>query len=303
MPRHSRLARLQQITTLLVMASALGWLLWFWDRSPLAAIAGAIAIGYGQAWFLAIEFLMMYWVCRRGPHPRPRPTRLAAAWWAEAWHAPRVFFWRQPFRWKAIPDEQGPACMGRRGVVFIHGFVCNRGFWTPWLKHVRRQGRAFAAVNLEPVFGPIDAYVPLVDRAVREVTQATGMPPVLVCHSMGGLAVRAWLRNAGEAGRVHRVVTIGTPHSGTWLARFSRMPNGNQMRQGNAWLAQLERDEASRPLPPFTCWYSDCDNIVFPVASATLPGADNRLVPGAAHVHLGFVPEVISETLKLLEGE
>lgn len=303
MPRHSRLARLQQVITLLVLASAFGWLVWHWTNSPLTAIAGALAIGYGQAWFLALEFMMMYWVCRHGPQPRPTPLRLILAWWAEASHAPRVFFWRQPFRWRAIPDAHEPACMGRRGVVFIHGFVCNRGFWTPWLKRVRQQERAFVAVNLEPVFGSIDAYVPLVERAVQAVTVATGMPPVLVCHSMGGLAARAWLRDLGDASRVHRVVTIGTPHHGTWLARFSQMPNGNQMRQGGAWLGQLERDEASRLLPPFTCWYSDCDNIVFPVATATMAGADNRLVRGAAHVQLGFVAEVVSGTLQLLEGE
>lgn len=303
MPRHSRLARLQQITTLLVLASALGWLLLHWARSPLAAIAGALAIGYGQAWFLALEFIMMYWVCRGGPQPRPTPARLIAAWWAEAWHAPQVFFWRQPFRWRAIPDAQAPASMGRRGVVFVHGFVCNRGFWTPWLKHLRQQERAFVAVNLEPVFGSIDAYVPAVEHAVQAVTRATGMPPVLVCHSMGGLAARAWLRDVGDASLVHRIVTIGTPHRGTWLARFSRTRNGDQMRRGGAWLAQLERDEAARPRPPFTCWYSDSDNIVFPVETATLPGADNRLVKGAAHVQLAFVPEVIAGTLQLLEGE
>jgi hypothetical protein len=51
----------------------------------------------------------------------------------------------------------------------------------------------------------------------------------------------------------------------------------------------------------FTCWYSNCDNIVFPTSTAMLPGADNRLLRGAAHVQLAFVPEVMHATLDLLK--
>jgi pimeloyl-ACP methyl ester carboxylesterase len=106
----------------------------------------------------------------------------------------------------------------RRGAVFIHGFVCNRGFWTPWLKELRARGHSFVAVNLEPVFGSIDEYVPIVEGAVQRVTQATGMAPVLVCHSMGGLAARAWLRAMSADGRVHHVITIGSPSRPGWRA-------------------------------------------------------------------------------------
>jgi triacylglycerol esterase/lipase EstA (alpha/beta hydrolase family) len=126
------------------------------------------------------------------------------------------------------------------------------------------------------------------------------MPPLLVCHSMGGLAARAWLRQAEAAAQVERVITIATPHQGTWMARFSRLRNGRQMRARSEWLQQLARDEARRTLPPFTCWYSNCDNIVFPASTATLAGADNRLVAGAAHVELAFRPEVVDATLAWL---
>ncbi|RYF44710.1 MAG: alpha/beta fold hydrolase, partial [Comamonadaceae bacterium] len=146
----------------------------------------------------------------------------------------------------------------------------------------------------------IDAYVATIEQAVRRVETLTGRPPVLVCHSMGGLAARAWWRAHGVDGRVARIITIGSPHHGTWLARFSRMPNGRQMRQRNAWLAALELSETRRPLPPCTCWYSNCDNIVFPARTASLPHADNRLLPGVAHVALAFHPAVIADTMRHL---
>jgi hypothetical protein len=73
------------------------------------------------------------------------------------------------------------------------------------------------------------------------------------------------------------------------------------MRQGSEWLRELG-------MPPpksgtsklFTCWYSNCDNIVFPTSTATLRAADNRLVRGAGHLQLAFQPEVIEGTIDLI---
>ncbi|HEY1227506.1 MAG TPA: alpha/beta fold hydrolase, partial [Ramlibacter sp.] len=154
---------------------------------------------------------------------------LLSAWAREVVQVVRVFAWRQPFAWRRCPDRLQGAD-GAAGIVFIHGFVCNRGFWTPWLQEAQRLGHPFTAVNLEPVFGSIDAYVPIIDDTVRRMTAATGRPPLLVCHSMGGLAARAWLRRAAGSTRVSHVVTIASPHQGTWLARFGRTANGRQMR-------------------------------------------------------------------------
>jgi pimeloyl-ACP methyl ester carboxylesterase len=296
MPSRSSLARLQQCTTLGLLLLALAWFAWHVREAPLRAVVGAVLIFFGYSVVLAVEFVLLRGVVRSDTAPVPTAGELLTAWWAETRMAARVFCWRQPFRWRAQPDFLGPGVHGKRGVVFIHGFVCNRGFWTPWLERLRAQGHAFCAVNLEPVFGSIDDYAGIVEAAVRRVSEATGLAPVLVCHSMGGLAARAWLRHA-DATRVYKVVTIGSPHHGTWLARFSQMPNGRQMRHHGQWLRQLERDEAGRPRPPFLCWYSNCDNIVFPPTTATLAGADNRLVRGAAHVDLGFRPEVMDVSL------
>jgi triacylglycerol esterase/lipase EstA (alpha/beta hydrolase family) len=114
---------------------------------------------------------------------------------------------------------------------------------------------------------------------------------------MGGLAARAWLRAAGALDRIHHVVTIASPHHGTWLGHFSHLKNGRQMRLASDWLLDLEAEAAADSHSKFTCWYSNCDNVVFPARTATLPGADNRPVPGVAHVELAFHPEVMAHTL------
>jgi hypothetical protein len=66
------------------------------------------------------------------------------------------------------------------------------------------------------------------------------------------------------------------------------------------WVRELARRGGDAENARFTCWYSNCDNIVFPASTATLPGADNRLVRGMAHVELGFHPQVMRETLALV---
>jgi pimeloyl-ACP methyl ester carboxylesterase len=297
------LAHLQKIITLSLLAAACGWLLYFRGSAPVLAVAGFLLIALGYTGFLAIEFILMKRINQGDPVPRPTWPELLSAWWGESWTAPQVFCWRQPFRSNVIPDQLSPkaAIYGRRGVVFVHGFLCNRGFWTPWMARLQGSGHAFVALNLEPIWGSIDDYAPQIDAAVQQVTLVTGRTPLLVCHSMGGLAARAWLKHMKAEARVHHVVSLGTPHHGTWLARFGLGHNSRQMHLLSDWHAQLDHEMPVDRHALFTCWYSNCDNIVFPASSATLPGADNRLVRGAAHVQLAFLPQVIHASLALLD--
>jgi pimeloyl-ACP methyl ester carboxylesterase len=294
-------ARLQRWLVFGGIAAAIVWPALWWARSPLAACTGLAVLAFTHATVLAIEFVTTRRVSARDPLPRATRAQCLKAWMAESWIAPRVFCWLQPFRSHAVPDHlpQG----GRRGAVLVHGFLCNRGFWTPWLRELRAADRAFVAVTLEPVLGSIDHYPATIDAAVVRVAEATGQAPVLICHSMGGLAARAWLRDfanrPGET-RAHRIITLGTPHGGTWLARFARSLNGRQMRIAGAWLRQLD-DACARTRVPFTCWYSNCDNVVFPISTATLAGADNRLADGLGHVEMAFDAALRRNALALLD--
>lgn len=298
------LARLQQAITLGLVALAAAWAAWSASRGHAAwAVGGALLVLFGYALFLGVEFVLLSFQHRDDPTPRASARQLLRAWWGEVLSAPRVFCWRQPFRSQAEPDHLDTATMaGRRGIVLVHGFVCNRGFWNPWMARLRALGVPFVAVNLEPVFGSIDTYAQCVDEAIEGMRRATGLAPLVVAHSMGGLAVRVWWARHGDPTAIERVVTIGSPHRGTWLARFGTTHNGKQMRPGNDWLSGLEAEErrarGTAPYERFTCFYSHCDNIVFPPSTATLPGADNRHLPGCAHVHLAFQPAVFNEVCR-----
>ncbi len=253
--------------------------------------------------YIAILFIVIHLLNRKDPQPRASLWALLLACLCEASTAPIVFLWRQPFRSQAIPDYLPSS--KQAGVVFIHGFFCNRAFWSPWMTQLQSQNRAFASVTLEPAFGSIDDYATIVEAAVVKVTLATGQAPTLICHSMGGLAARAWLRShAANDDRIKRVITIGTPHFGTALStEKALLPfiNTHQMQRLGAWTQQLAKDEPTARYSKFTCWYSNCDNIVVPTSTAMLSGADNQLVTAQGHVSMAFSQRVMQESLALLD--
>ena len=309
-------ARLQKTLVLATLLAMALWWHWAAPRSLGWALAGVALPLLLHAGVLGLQFVLMQRANARAASASnhgvssssPLAVPLASgaqrlrAWAGEVVASVRLFCWHQPFRSNAEPDllvQPGTVRMGLggpRGVVLVHGFLCNRGAWRPWLRALRRAGHVCEAVNLEPVLGTIEDCVPTLEAAVQRVTQLTGRAPVLVCHSMGGLVARAWLQSAQNDDqvhrmhRVHRVITLGTPHQGTALADLAYSPNGRQMQLGGDWLARLRQSEPPERAALFTCWYSNCDNIVFPSHAATLPGADNRFLPGVAHVAMAAHP-------------
>ncbi len=296
-------ARLQQCLTLGALALALVWGGFAWQAGhPGWALGGALAMLGSYALVLGLELMLLRLAHGGDPTPRASAGQLLRAWWDELRSAPVVFCWRQPFRSRRWPDQLPPQARGQTGVLLVHGFICNRGLWNPWLQRLAAQGTPFVAVNLEPVFGSIDDTLQVVDGAMQRLEQATGRPPVVVAHSMGGLVMRRWLAEHGGCARVRRLITLGTPHQGTWLARFATTRNARQMQQGSRWLQSLAQREAAAggDFAHLSCYYSHCDNIVFPPATATLPGAANHHLPAVAHVHMVEQPEPWAELQALL---
>ncbi len=284
------IARLQTAIAVGLLGLALGWL---WHTLPAgrwaAAAAGLLLLAGGHAAVLGLEFVLVARINRRDPAPPATAGQRLRAWWAECLAAPRVFLWQQPFCSRRWPDHLPAGAQGRRGVLLVHGFVCNRGLWNPWLQRLTALGVPVVAVDLEPVFGSIDDYRGPIEAGVDRLRACTGLPPLVVAHSMGGLALRRWRAQPGNAQRLWHVITLGSPHHGTWLARWAFVHNAVQMRLAGPWLAALQALEAQGGAAAhdgFTCFYSHCDNIVCPASTATLPGADNRHLPGVAHVHM-----------------
>ena len=185
-------------------------------------------------------------------------------------------------------------------VLLVHGYGCNSGYWAHLVPLLDREGISHAGVDLEPVAGSIDDYAPLLEERVQALCAATGAARIaIVAHSMGGLAARAWMRRYGSA-RVARVITLGTPHHGTALARFGPGANAVQMRREGPWLRDLAASEGPDVRARIVSIYTHHDNIVAPQDSSVLPGARNIAFGGVGHVALGSNPRVLAEVLQLL---
>lgn len=301
------LARFQRFITLLwvlAVCACAGWA--YASGQPVFAVSVATAILLGPATLLTLEFALMHAANRSDPSPRAQASELCRAWFGEVTAMPMVFFWRQPFRSNAIADHcelSRPArdLSSKRGVILIHGYFCNRGVWNPWLKRLRALDIPFIAVNLEPIWTSIDDYAAIVERAVQRITSITGHPPLIVCHSMGGLAARAWLRSFNADARVSHIITIGSPHQGSWLAHWGHGCNVRQMRPQSPWLQALSTCEPGERFQKFTCYYGHCDNIVFPSSTACLPGANNIHLPGQAHLQMLSDETIFQDLLRRLD--
>ena len=236
-------ARLQQWLVLggLLAAIGLGELL----VEPLAARGRAqalVAVTCAHAAILAIEFIASFRVNGRDPVPRARAPRSASA---RGW--PRAGSRRASSAGTSLSDRAPCPIICRPTVAgawcWSTAFSATAASGTPGCASCAPMTRPSSRSTWSRLSARSTATCrPSTTRSLR-VTAATAQPPMLVCHSMGGLAARAWLRDADPA-RVHRIVTIGTPHRGTWLARFGRTVNGRQMRMGGEWLRKLEGERA-----------------------------------------------------------
>lgn len=285
-------------------AGSLGLLLGFgvllfdrwWPHQAASAWAALTAVVWLPGAVMAIGSLLAAMVvARHSPRDTAQPSEWLRAW-AREWRVYfSVFAWRQPFRWSALPDpvfRTGQPC-----VVFVHGYLCNRGFWHPWMRAMATRGWGWRSVNLEPVFGSIDEMVELLDPVMREAL-SEGRPVAVIAHSMGGLVTRAWLaRQPAWPAELTTCVTIGSPHLGTWVARWAHSDAGRQMREDSDWLAALRAAERADDARHYLCWRSLTDHVVYPPANALLPGATDRVVRCAGHVDLAFQAAVMTESL------
>src|SRR5262245_26137780 len=269
------------LQTVIVAALAL-WLLpdgYAWLAVPIVALFPLGATGVA----LAFEFAV-------GAAIDPRSSKLPlrdrlAIWWQETLVSTRMSSFSQLFAARfpeppLVRDPQRPA------VLLVHGYLCNRAVWRALLDSGTLGACNVATVNLEPIFGPIERYADVLNGAVDRLHAATGATKVvLVGHSMGGLAIRAYLRAFGDAA-VARIITLATPHHGTALAPFGAGANAKQMRIGSRFTTELAQALSPALVAKFVCIAARDDNLIVPRTSPLLPHAQQIVVERVGHLAL-----------------
>ncbi len=227
-----------------------------------------------------------------------------ALWWrslfTEFVATSRVFLLQQPWACAAPAVQQASASPGRIPVVLVHGYLCNHRVWNVMSRRLRAAGHPVLAVDLEPLFTSIDLYAPIIEQAVLALCRQTGAEKVtLIGHSMGGLAIRAWMRSHGNS-RVASVMTLGTPHAGTQIDARPRSTNGKQMLLRSAWLQELAASETASARALMRIAFTPQDNIVYPQRAQVLAGVPFTVFDGLGHLELCFHRGVIEWVLQQL---
>ncbi|WP_137173531.1 triacylglycerol lipase [Massilia sp. HP4] len=293
----------QALAALGIGAAAVAWREVSWWQ---AAALGLGSVALARLLINANNFLM----AARSASPTPPEFRIGVGaalrmYWEEfstsmlttSWHMPRA-----RARTRIYPDARHPP------VLLLHGYGCNSGYWASLAPLLDAARISHATLDLEPLTGDIDDYAQRIEDAARLLCAQAGAPQlVVVAHSMGGLAARAWMRRHG-AQQVARLVTLGTPHHGTCLAAFGIGINAGQMRRMGvagpecAWLSALSGGEEAAARERITSIYSHHDNIIAPQTSSELPGARNLAFGGVGHVALGHDRRVLAAVLDELDA-
>jgi predicted alpha/beta hydrolase family esterase len=179
-------------------------------------------------------------------------------------------------------SERGSGPTAGSVILLQHGYVNNGGVWFFTARALEKLGYRVFTVD-QPVFASIDFMGDRLAARIDEVLALTGAQQLtLVAHSMGGLVCRAYLRTHGGA-KIRQLVTMGSPHHGTFHAHMASGQNGAQMRLGNPWLEALNQTAVT---VPFASIYSVHDTIIAPQDSSRMAEATNVVLHAIGHVSM-----------------
>ncbi|MCC6335302.1 MAG: hypothetical protein IT380_15095 [Myxococcales bacterium] len=187
---------------------------------------------------------------------------------------------------------------GRVPVLFVHGLGGHPGNFLLLRTYFRAQGRPRThAVSL-----PADCSVQvlgevLADTLLAAAARAPAHEVDVVAHSLGGLVARAALLELSRRGardcRVRTLVTLGTPHSGSHLARYANTVTTRDLRPGSDILRRLDAQlpwKGPPAQPRLVAFWSGADVIILPAEKSTAPGAENHELAGLSHNGLLLSP-------------
>lgn len=196
-------------------------------------------------------------------------------------------------------------------ILLLHGMADNHSIFALLRRGLQRRGftRVYS-MNYSVRTTDVRTAAAQLAGEIEEICEESGYERMhVVAHSLGGLIARYYVTRLGGDERVHTIVTLGSPHRGTHLARLLPLPITRQLSPGSALL-----DELDRPAPGcrtrFICFWSDTDEAILPARNAELIHPDlqvtNIELTGVGHLSLPILPSVahrISVSLTQLDSE
>ena len=182
---------------------------------------------------------------------------------------------------RALSDD------GQRPIVFLHGLGGHRGNFLPMRSWLGLKGRRRGySIGLTPGEDLMTLGRQL-STVISEIIAINGLPEDaqvdIVAHSMGGVVARLALLEVATLSRVHTLVTLGTPHSGTQIARLGGTHRCHDLRPDSPVMQALSIQLPWRGPTRMVCLWSESDPIMQPAETAQVSGADNRIMKDHNH--------------------
>lgn len=175
-------------------------------------------------------------------------------------------------------------------VVLVHGILGQEIlYWNVMQRRLRKSGfRYHDCVLPYGMLGDMRIAAGILKEKVDACLRHDGTDKVdLLCHSAGGLVARYYLMHLGGAKYVRKIITLGTPHQGTYVSYAIGIPHllpiARQARPGSFFLEEINGPGAiPRDVELFNFW-APFDGVVIPAHNSKLTGSIGVKVPFANH--------------------
>ncbi len=179
-----------------------------------------------------------------------------------------------------------------RPILLVHGIGDNHASFTLLDRALHRRGfETVVPYDYGLLTADVRAAAATLGASVTELARKSGHERVhVIGHSLGGLLARYFVQRQGGDAFVDTLVTLGTPHGGTELARIAPiLPLVRQLSPRSAVIKELA-EPAPKCRTRFLALSGDLDHLVLPARNARLEHPDldvtNITVPGVGHLSL-----------------
>lgn len=156
-------------------------------------------------------------------------------------------------------------------------------------RDLKKAGYAVEGLNLFPNFASAEEQALKVKAKAEAMMKQYGSQKIhLVVHSFGGLISRHYIQNMGGSAVVDQLVTIATPHLGTYAAFLGPGESAVQLRPESAFLKKLNAQGFAYPPVKYTSIWSNLDEIVLPPKHSIMPDSQVFYVPWTGHLTIMF---------------
>lgn len=181
---------------------------------------------------------------------------------------------------------------GRNPVILVHGILGQRhAYWNIFKRRLRQDGfRYHDCVLPYGMLGDMRIAARfLKDKVEVSLAGKDATRVDLVCHSAGGLVARYYMMYLGGDRRVDRLITMGTPHQGTYFSYLFGPPMfhlahiGRQVRPGSHFLEEISGPGAIPDGVVVHNLWSPIDGVVIPSHNSRLAGSHALKLPWTTH--------------------